>query len=47
MVIIFSETELPKEICRIDTIHEYVSKIEQYNIERFQELIIHGQVRPI
>ena len=43
----FSETELPKEICRIDTIHEYVSKIEQYNIERFQELIIHGQVRPI
>ena len=43
----FSEKELPKEINYIDATHIYISKIEKYNIERFQELIARGQVRPI
>lgn len=35
----FSEKELPKEINYIDATHIYISNIERYSIERFQELV--------
>lgn len=41
----FSEKELPKEINYIDATHIYISNIEKYNIDRFQELIALGQLR--
>lgn len=43
----FSDTELPREIKLIDTTHIYSSIVEEYNLERFQELIAKVQLRPI
>lgn len=43
----FQESELPKEIKLISSTHIYDSKLELYNIERFQELIMLGQIRPM
>lgn len=36
----FSTTELPREIKLIDTTHIYSSVLEEYNLERFQKLIV-------
>lgn len=36
----FSTTELPREIKLIDTTHIYSSTLEEYNLERFQKLIV-------
>lgn len=40
----FSEDELPKEIMRIDSQSIYISKLEEYDFKRFQELIAIGSV---
>lgn len=40
----FSEDELPKEIMRIDFQSIYTSKLEEYDLKRFQELITIGSM---
>lgn len=40
----FSEDELPNEIMRIDFQSIYISKLEEYDFKRFQELIAIGSV---
>lgn len=41
----FEEQELPKEIQLIRCTHIYSSVLEEYNMNRFQELIANGQLR--
>ena len=43
----FSDAELPREIKLIETTHIYSSIVEEYNLERFQELIAKVQLRPL
>lgn len=41
----FSERELPKELPLITAVHIYTSILEEYNMNRFQELITMGQLQ--
>lgn len=42
----FDYSELPNELPLINTTHIYTSKLEEYNIDRFHELITLGHFRP-